>query len=446
MDNYPLIRCQPGDYILGWDDGKRVSVDQFLADTFSLSQHLPKATSLLNLCDNRYRFLVGFAAALIKRQTNILPPSKAPKMLQSIASQFPETYCLTDTGFRGALGLRVVQYPSELKPVSKKLHIPEIPASHVAAIAFTSGSTGTPQPHLKSWSSMVRIARNTGHRLIPDDTKEVSIVATVPPQHMYGLETSIMLPLQHKGVLHGGRPFFPVDIRDALETVPADRILITTPIHLKACIESSVKFPKISLIISATAPLSKKLAESAERLLDTRVFEIYGCTEAGSLATRQTTKSNAWELLGETKLTGNNDQCYIEATYLPQPIKLPDIIKNYDNGLFELQGRSTDLINMGGKRTSLSELNYHLNQINKVQDGSYFVPPQNDRDHKRLIAFVVANELRAEDILEALKQYLDPVFLPRPIYFVDHLPRNSSGKLTHESLLETFSQLISHTE
>ena len=443
MNSYPLIRCQPGDSILGWNDGKHISVDQFLADAFSLSQNLPNATWILNLCDNRYRFLVGFAAALIKGQTNILPPNKTLKALQSIASQFPETYCLTDTESQENLGLPVFQYPSELKSVSKTLDIPEIRASHVAAIAFTSGSTGTPQPHLKSWDSMVRIARNTGNRLIPGNMEEVSIVATVPPQHMYGLETSIMLPLQHKGALHGGRPFFPIDIRDALETVPPDRMLITTPTHLKACIESSVKFPKISLIISATAPLSRKLAENAEQLLETRVFEIYGCTEAGSLATRQSTKSNAWKLLDEINLTGNNDQSYIEATYLPQPIKLPDIIKNGENGLFDLQGRSADLINIGGKRTSLGELNYHLNQIKKVEDGAYFVPPQNDHDHKRLIAFVVANELREEDILQALRQYLDPVFLPRPIYFVDHLPRNSSGKLTRESLLETFSQYFS---
>jgi acyl-coenzyme A synthetase/AMP-(fatty) acid ligase len=94
----------------------------------------------------------------------------------------------------------------------------------------------------------------------------------------------------------------------------------------------------------------------------------------------------------------------------------------------------------------LGELNYHLNQIKKVEDGAYFVPPQNDHDHKRLIAFVVANELREEDILQALRQNLDPVFLPRPIYFVDHLPRNSSGKLTRESLLETFSQYFNKPE
>jgi acyl-coenzyme A synthetase/AMP-(fatty) acid ligase len=440
MDFYPLIHGKLGNSTLCWNDNKPVSVDQFLTDTFVLSQQLPDSNWVINLCDRRYHFLVGFAAALIKGKTNILPPNKTPKVLQTIASEFPKTFCLIDNESEENLGLPVLQYPSEINPISQTLGIPEIAASHKAAIAFTSGSTGTPQPHLKSWGSMVRIARNTCQRLIPDKRKEFSIVATVPPQHMYGLETSIMLPLQHEGGLHGGHPFFPIDIRDALESVPQDRILVTTPIHLKACVESSVKFPKISFILSATAPLSRKLAEKAEQALDTGVFEIYGCTEAGTIATRKTSKSNAWELLDETNLTGENDLCHIDAAYLPQPIKLPDIIKNYGDGSFELQGRSGDLINIGGKRTSLGELNYYLNQIMKVEDGAYFVPPQNGYEHKRLIAFVVANNLEEEDILQALRENVDPVFLPRPIHFVDFLPRTSTGKLTRESLLETFSK------
>lgn len=440
MEAYPLLHGHLGDAILGWDDHRPVSADQFLADAFSLSRNLPNTPQILNLCDNRYRFLVGFAAALINGQTNILPPNKSPKGLQSIASQFPGIYCLTDSRNHENLGIPILQYPSEVAPVDEPLDIPKISASHIAAIAFTSGSTGTPQPHFKSWDSMVRIARNTGHRLIPRNLQEASIVATVPPQHMYGLETSIMLPLQYKVALHGGHPFFPEDIREALESVPKNRILVTTPIHLKACVENSEKFPDISFIVSATAPLSRKLAETAEQLFDTDVFEIYGCTEAGSLATRQTTRSNSWRLLDEIDLTGNEDQCYIDAAYLSQPVKLPDIIKNFQNGLFELQGRCADLINIGGKRTSLGELNYRLNEINGVEDGAYFIPSQSDPDHKRLIAFVVTKHLQKEEILQALRQHLDPVFLPRPIYLVDHLPRTSSGKLTRESLLEVFSK------
>jgi acyl-coenzyme A synthetase/AMP-(fatty) acid ligase len=440
METYPLVHRQTGDGILGWADHKPVSIERFLTDVVSLSRNLPDCPRVLNICHNRYRFLVGFAAALVKRQTNILPPNKSPKGLQSVASQFPEIYCLTDGNGQENFGVPLLQYPSESVPQVRSLNIPEIATSHLAAIAFTSGSTGAPQPHLKSWGSMVKIARSTGHRLISENLNKSSIIATVPPQHMYGLETSIMLPLQQNVALHDGHPFFPEDIREALESVPQKRILVTTPIHLKACVESSVKFPEISLIVSATAPLSQGLAEVAEQLYDTEVFEIYGCTEAGSLATRKTTRGNAWQLLNGIHLTGNDDRCYIDATYLSQPVKLPDIIKNSQNGLFELQGRSADLINIGGKRTSLGELNHRLNEINGVEDGAYFVPPQKDSDHKRLIAFIVAKDLREKDILKALRQHLDPVFLPRPIYFVDRLLRTSSGKLTRENLLEIYSR------
>jgi acyl-coenzyme A synthetase/AMP-(fatty) acid ligase len=441
MDSYPLIHRKQKNSILAWDDGIPVSVNQFLANAFSLSKNLPNSTQVLNLCDNPYRFFLGFVAALIKGQTNILPPNKAFKTLRSIALQFQGAYCLTDTAIQEDIGLPVFDFISGEQHASKVFDIPEVKASHVAAIVYTSGSTGKPQAHLKSWESMVRIARNTGRRLISDNANRVSFVATVPTQHMYGLETSIMLPLQYEGAMYGERPFFPVDIREALKVVTPDRILITTPLHLKACVESAVQFPEIFKIISATAPLPRGLAESAESLFKTQVFEIYGCTETGSLATKQTTKSDSWELLENTDLTFKNGQCYCEAAYLSHPIKLPDIIESSGRGFFELRGRNEDIINIGGKRASLAELSCHLNQIKKVVDGVYFVPPEGNQKHKRLIAFVVANGLQEADILKILRQCIDPVFLPRPIYFVDYLPRNANGKLTRESLLQTFSRV-----
>ena len=440
MKGLPLIARAPGGSILGWEEQKPISTDQFLKDAYRLSQRLPKNTWVINLCQNRYRFLVGFSAALMQGQTNILPPNRTPQGLKTIASQFPGIYCLTDDCNDKDFGLPVLEYPFQMGSLPDTPAVPKIPASHTAAIVFTSGSTGVPQPHLKSWESMVAIARNTGPRLIPLSTQKTAIIATVHPQHMYGLETSIMLPLQYQGALLGTCPFFPEDIRAALEGVPKNRILITTPIHLKACVESSVEFPEIALIVSATAPLSGELAAKAEKAFNTKVIEIYGCTEAGSLATRRTISNTPWELLDEIAMRGNRDQCYVEAAYLPDPVRLPDIIKNCENGRFELQGRSEDLVIVGGKRISLSELNFRLNEIKGVADGAYFMPPQIGPAHKRLVAFVVGKNLREEDILQALRLHLDPVFLPRLLFFVDRLPRMPSGKLSREALLEIFYQ------
>jgi acyl-coenzyme A synthetase/AMP-(fatty) acid ligase len=52
----------------------------------------------------------------------------------------------------------------------------------------------------------------------------------------------------------------------------------------------------------------------------------------------------------------------------------------------------------------------------------------------RLAAFAVAPGLSAEFILSALRQRIDPAFLPRPLHLVESLPRNAAGKLTRERL------------
>jgi acyl-coenzyme A synthetase/AMP-(fatty) acid ligase len=93
------------------------------------------------------------------------------------------------------------------------------------------------------------------------------------------------------------------------------------------------------------------------------------------------------------------------------------------------------MVNIAGKRTSLASLNHHLNAIPGVRDGVFLMPDDDDGAVTRPLAFVVAPGLNSEDILGALRKSVDTVFLPRPLYFVDELPRNTTGKLTRESLL-----------
>jgi hypothetical protein len=42
--------------------------------------------------------------------------------------------------------------------------------------------------------------------------------------------------------------------------------------------------------------------------------------------------------------------------------------------------------------------------------------------------------LSSAQILAALRRQLDPAFLPRPVHFVDALPRNPTGKLTRQAI------------
>ena len=70
-----------------------------------------------------------------------------------------------------------------------------------------------------------------------------------------------------------------------------------------------------------------------------------------------------------------------------------------------------------------------------VKDGSFFWPDHNEAETlQRLVAFVVAPELDRVQLRAALARIVDPAFMPRPIFWLDQLPRNSTGKLTRASL------------
>jgi acyl-coenzyme A synthetase/AMP-(fatty) acid ligase len=325
----------------------------------------------------------------------------------------------------------LTQFPSDK---GRSLTNPIIPGHHPAVIAFTSGSTGVPRPNSKTWESLVMVAQKTGTRIPGGKEKNMHFVATVPHQHMYGLETSIMLPIQYGCSFHSGRPFYPEDIRSTLLEIPENRILVSTPIHLRACLMEQTKLPDLQCVLSATAPLSDTVAQDVETLFQTRIIEIYGFAEAGTIATRRTVTGESWKLLDGLTLISEATDHSVKTPYFENPIRIPDSITPGGPRQFDLQGRPGNMINIGGHRASLDDLNYQLTAIEGVKDGVFFMPEGQENTVTRLIAFAVAPRASSETILASLRKKIDPVFLPRPLYLVESLPRNPTGKLPKGAL------------
>ncbi|HSL03163.1 MAG TPA: AMP-binding protein [Nitrospiraceae bacterium] len=440
MKTAALLGPYHADRVLAWENGHPMTYGRFLSDVGALADLLPEKPTVINLADDRYRFLVGFAAALVRGQTTLLPPSRAPGALTQIAREYSNSYCLVD-GTEHVERLPSYQIPTGTGNRTDTAKVPQIPIDHTALVAFTSGSTGNSHPHSKTWGSLVAVARSTGARLGLKTSDQVTVVATVPHHHMYGLEASMMLPLQHGMPFHVGRPLFPEDVRLALADVPSPRMLVTTPLHIRACVTARSRLPPVECILSATAPLSRSLAKQAETLFQTTVYEVYGFTEAGSVATRRTVAESAWHVLDGITLLQESVGCSLQAPYLLGPIPFPDLVSLQKPDRFLLHGRGEDLVNIGGHRGSLSDLSQKLNEIEGVQDGVFFLPDDTETSVTRLIAFVVAPGKAAEHILSALRTVIDPVFLPRPLHLVPHLPRNETGKLTRDALLGLMQDL-----
>jgi acyl-coenzyme A synthetase/AMP-(fatty) acid ligase len=387
----------------------------------------------VNLCGDRYRFAVGLAAALMRDQVSLLPPAHTPQLLRSLQQGYAGLYALSD-GVSTSDALQTVCYPAESDAAVHGAPDLAFPDTQLAAIAFTSGSTGEATPHPKRWGRLA-LGADGEARCLGLAGSGAALVATVPPQHMYGLESSVLLALRNGLALHAGRPFYPADIRAALEDVPGERVLITTPVHLRALLAEESRLPPLRLIVSATAPLTVAMAQEAEQRYGAPLHEIYGFTEAGMVASRRTIQGPQWHALPGVRLWRDGAGTKAGGGHVPTEAAFSDVVELEDAHTFVLQGRSADLVNIAGKRTSLAYLNQQLGTIQGVDDGVFFMPDEAADGITRLTAFVVAPALSRAALMSALRHRIDPAFLPRPLYFVPSLPRNATGKLPRSALV-----------
>ena len=438
VERLPLIESERPLSPIAWRGAQAVSQQQFLCDVRRLADRLPDATHALNLCEDRYRFMTAFAAVCLRGQTNLLPPSQAIGVIGEIAAAYPGCYVLGDAAspdLQPLIKIVVSDDDSDESADPKPQMIPLLPENHVAALVFTSGSSGAPQAHAKTWRNLVQTARLAAQRFLGSANSTANIVATVPSQHMYGLETTVMMALAGGCAAHGGRAFFPADLRQALLDMPPPRVLVTTPVHLRACLATALPFPPLHLIICATAALEPELAAAAEAALGAPLFEIYGCTEAGSMASRRTIETPTWQFYPGMHLSRQGGVHFVHGQHLDSLVALPDVVEDLGQGRFRLCGRRTDMLKVAGKRTSLSELSARLLRIPGVCDAVVFVPDAQARGEARPAALVVAPHLSEREILAALATTVDPVFLPRPLIRLSSLPRNAVGKLPRALLL-----------
>ena len=259
---------------------------------------------------------------------------------------------------------------------------------------------------------------------------------------MYGFESTVLLALLSGNAFSAERPFYPADIAVAVAALPQPRALVTTPIHLRTLLASEVELPPVDLIVSATAPLQQDLALEVEAKYQTVLLEIYGSTETGQIALRRTAESPAWRLWPDVRLSASNQQVYAHGGHVEQLTIMGDVIEITGHDEFLLHGRTADSINVAGKRSSFGYLNAQLNAVPGVIDGVFFLKhaASGPTGVVRLGAAVVAPGLSAGELMEQLRQRVDPAFLPRPLLVVERLPRNAAGKLPQQAMQQLASE------
>lgn len=423
------------DSVIAWTNQGCVTRSAFFKQAAHVRTHLLRDGSVLNVCSDRYSFALALVAAWMAGLPTLLPSDQGRGQLAELGRDYPGLLPIGDKDldiFRLATGKSEIDCEQFLQDSKQTLVIP-----------FTSGTSGNPVPHPKSLASLRGSASLINRQL--GGTEGIRMLATVPPQHMYGLELTLLLPLFEGAILDWRRPFFPADILAALREGPSPVALVTTPLHLRALLSlPDSDLPQVAFIVSATAPLSVELAREAESRFLAPLHEVYGCTELGSIAGRRPAVTKVWSWYAGIQCTSETDGYEVFAQHVDSPARVSDQLELLSEETFLLKGRNTDLVNIAGKRASIRALERATLAIQGVRDVAFIQASEEEGGVARLSALIVLDsEASLAKIKAALRRDLDPAFVPRRLVEVPSLPRNAVGKLPRAKLLALLDRATS---
>ena len=240
-----------------------------------------------------------------------------------------------------------------------RLQAVETRPEDIAFLQYTSGSTGTPRRVIKHITSLDReaclLANRFGERLAG-----CSIVASVVPQHLYGLTFRIMLPMAMGLPLHAAMLYY----AEQLAALPHDRqyLFISSPAFLKR-LDTELTAPPVVMLISAGGMLPWCDVTETHDWLNVWPDEIYGSTETGILAWRhRQADSVPWLAFPGVVFQSEGEICRVTSPLIHEAagLELDDILHFDSEGLFSIAGRRGRVVKIEEKRISLNEIERRL--------------------------------------------------------------------------------------
>jgi len=344
---------------------------------------------------------------------------------------------------------------------------PEPPPGSTALILYTSGTTGAPKgvPISRAAIAAGLDALATAWAWTPDDV----LVQGLPLFHVHGLVLGVLGPLRlGSALIHTGRPQ-PAGYAAAAQAGGSLFFGVPT-VWSRLCADPAAAraLSGARLLVSGSAPLPVTVFDRLSALTGHQPVERYGMTETlitvssrvdgdrrpgfvgtplPGVATRLVdddglTLPTDGEAVGDLQLTAP----MVFSGYLGRPeatataftadgwFRTGDVATIGADGWHRIVGRaSTDLIKSGGYRIGAGEVEDALRGFPGVQDAAVIGRPDPDLG-ERVTAFVVAEGVTQQQLIDHVAQQLSAHKRPRTVVFVDSLPRNPMGKVLKKQL------------
>jgi malonyl-CoA/methylmalonyl-CoA synthetase len=343
----------------------------------------------------------------------------------------------------------------------------------LAALIYTSGTTGRSKGAMLTHGNLASNAL-TLHRLWAFEPGDVLIHA-LPIFHVHGLYVALNTAFLNASKIIWLAKFDAATVADVL---PSATILMGVPTFYTRLLAEPAFDAGLSrnmrLFISGSAPLLTETHKLFEERTGHRILERYGMTEAGMITSNPYVGERRAGTVGyalpdiEVRVAGGNGQALAPGEIGILEIKGPNVFKGYwgmpektaeefradgyfitgdmavmdEDGRVAIVGRGKDLIITGGFNVYPKEIEGELDAIAGIGESAVIGVPHPDFGES-VVAVVTAAGSGAPDeqaIISSLAERLAKFKVPKRVFLVDDLPRNTMGKVQKAELRSRYAE------
>lgn len=353
---------------------------------------------------------------------------------------------------------------------------PPVPraASDIAAILYTSGTTGKPKGAMLTNANLV----SNGEVLIDlwRFSSDDRLIHALPIFHVHGLFVAM-----HCALFSGATVIFTgkFDAATAVRHMSTATVLMGVPtFYTRLLAEPSFTreaAANMRLFVSGSAPMSADLHRAFEERSGHRVLERYGMTETGMITSNPYDGERRAGFVGQPLPGASLRVAEFETgRVLPQgevgivEVKGPNVFAGYwqmpektasefradgyfitgdmgfidSDGSVQLVGREKDLIISGGLNIYPAEVEALLDDRADVAEAAVIGVPHPDLGEAVVAVVQPLGTFDAEAVRAELRNDLAGFKVPKTIVTLDELPRNTMGKIQKKLLRERYASMF----
>jgi len=350
------------------------------------------------------------------------------------------------------------------------------PATHIAVLPYSSGTTGIPKGVMLSHRNLVANVQQSRANIDLRDTDRV--LAVLPFFHIYGMTVLLNLALRQRASLVTMPKFDLVEFLTNIQTYGCTYLYIAPPIAValaKHPIVDQFDISTVHTVFSGAAPLDGETAEAAGRRIHARMMQGYGMSElspvshvvprdrtdiptqsVGITIPNMVSKlidpetgeeievplsgvSSAGELLvsGPNVMLGylGNDEATSSTIDAEGFLHTADIATVSAEGFVTIVDRLKELIKYKGYQIAPAELEALLLTHPLVADAAV-IGVRADDGEEIPKAFIVAVDatLTGDEVMAFVAEHVAPYKKVRRVEFVETIPKSTAGKILRKDL------------